>query len=397
MLVNQEGFQRKGHTVNPRERVLTALDHREPDQVPIDLAATTVSSIVFPAYQELRQYLGMEPDRSLTISHVHQGTVCPKEDLLQHYEVDFRTVYMKKSPRGTVAKEMADGSFYDENDILWKKMAYDYSPVEPPLADCAIEHLDRVTWPDPYDPERVRGLAEEARQLYENTGYAIVADIMCRGPFEQAVKLRGFEKFLMDLSIDPKFALALLEKITETVIGLWDVYLSAVGEYAQVVCQGDDMGMQTNLMFSPRTYRQLIKPCHKRIFDFVHSKTDAKVFMHSDGAIYNIIPDLIEIGVDILNPLQRDAKQMDIVNLKKEFGTELCFWGGGIDVQQILRTADLDTIREEVRRTIEVLAPGGGYVFALTHNIQPDITPERVDTAYATALKYRFYELHANL
>jgi uroporphyrinogen decarboxylase len=382
--------------MNPRERVLMALNHKEPDQVPIDLAATTVSSITFPAYQELRRYLGLGPDRDLAITHLHQGTVRPREDLLQHYEVDFRTVYMKKSPRGAVVREMADGSFYDEYDILWKKMAYDYSPTEPPLADCVIEHLDQATWPDPYDPERVKGLAEEARQLCKNTDYAIVADIMCRGPFELAAKLRGFEEFLMDLGSDPKFATALLEKITETVIGLWDVYLSAVGEYVQVVCQGDDMGMQTNLMFSPRTYRQLIKPCHKRIFDFIHSKTDAKIFMHSDGAIYSIIPDLVEIGVDVLNPLQRDAKQMDITNLKKEFGAELCFWGGGIDVQHILWTGDPDTIREEVRRTIEVLAPGGGYVFALTHNIQPDITPERVDTAYATALKHRYYYLHSN-
>jgi uroporphyrinogen decarboxylase len=259
------------------------------------------------------------------------------------------------------------------------------------LAGCSAEDLNAVTWPDPYDPARVEGLAAEARSLYETTDYAIVADIMCRGPFELAVKLRGFEQFLMDMSLDRRFAMALLDKITQTIIALWDVYLDAVGPYVQVVCQGDDMGMQTSLMFSPKMYRQLIKPCHRRIYDFVHAHTEAKVFMHSCGAIYDIIPDLIEVGVDALNPLQRDASKMEIGNLKREFGAEICFWGGGIDVQQALRAGDPDTIAAKIQRSIETLAPGGGYVFALTHNLQPDITPDRVDLAYRSALAHRDY------
>ena len=235
---------------------------------------------------------------------------------------------MKKSPRGHAIKTMPDGSFYDEYDILWTKMEYDYSPGQAPLAGCSVEDLDGVTGPDPYDPARVQGLAAEAKALFEKTDKAIVADIMCRRPFELAVKLRGFEQFLMDMSLDRKFAMALLDKITEAIIALWEAYLNAVGPYVQVVCQGDDMGMQTNLVFSPKMYRQLIKPCRQRIYDFVHANTVAKVFMHSCGAIYDIIPDLIEVGVDALNPIQRDASRMEIGNLKKEFGAELCFWGG---------------------------------------------------------------------
>jgi uroporphyrinogen decarboxylase len=379
--------------MNSRERVLTALDHKEPDKVPIDLASTTVTSITYIAYEQLREYLGMEPDPDPRISHIHQGTVYPMEDLFQHYEADFRTVFMKKSPRGFVAKETPDGGFYDEYNILWKKLAYDYSPVEPPLADSTVEDLDKATWPDPYDPERVEDLREEARALYENTDYAIVADIMCRGPFELAVKLRGYEQFLMDLHLDRKFAIALLDKITETVMALWDIYLGAVGDYVQVVCQGDDVGMQTSRFISPKMYRQFIKPCHQRIYDTIHSKTEAKVFVHSCGSIYDIIPDLIEIGVDILNPLQYGAAKMDHARLKKEFGEDLCFWGGGIDVQQVLPNASLDKIEEEVQRTIEIMAPGGGYVFVPTHNIQPDVTPDRLDKVYGTALKYRHYPI----
>jgi len=379
--------------MNSRERVLTALNHKEPDKVPIDLASTTVTSITYVPYGKLREYLGMEPDPDPKISHIHQGTVYPTEDLFQRYEADFRTVFMKKSPRGFIAREMPDSSFYDEYNILWKKLAYDYSPVEPPLADGTIEDLGKATWPDPYDPERVEGLREEARKLYGNTDYAIVADIMCRGPFELAVKLRGYERFLMDLHLDPKFATALLDKITETVIALWDVYLDAVGDYVQVVCQGDDVGMQAGLFISPKMYRQFIKPCHRRIYDFIHSKTEAKVFVHSCGSIYDIIPDLIEVGVDILNPLQYGAAKMDRARLKKEFGEDLCFWEGGIDVQQVLPNASLDEIEEEVQRTIEIMAPGGGYVFVPTHNIQPDVTPDRLDKVYETALKYRRYPI----
>jgi uroporphyrinogen decarboxylase len=151
--------------------------------------------------------------------------------------------------------------------------------------------------------------------------------------------------------------------------------------------------MQTSLFISPKMYRQFIKPCHQRIYDIIHSKTEAKVFVHSCGSIYDIIPDLIEIGVDILNPLQYGAAKMDRARLKKEFGEDLCFWGGGIDVQQVLPNASLDEIEEEVQRTIEIMAPGGGYVFVPTHNIQPDVTPDRLDKVYETALKYRHYPI----
>lgn len=379
--------------MNSRERVLTTLNHEEPDKVPIDLATTTVTGITHFAYERLREYLEMEPDPDPKTAHVHQGLVYPMEDLFQRYEADFRTVFMKKSPRGFRDKEMADDGFYDEYNVLWKRTLYDYYPAESPLADCIVEDLDEAVWPDPYDPERVEGLREEARDLYENTDYAIVADIMCRGPFELAVKLRGYERFLMDLHLDPRFAMALLDKITDTVIALWDVYLDAVGDYVQVVCQGDDVGMQTGLFISPEMYREFIKPCHRRIYDFIHSRTAAKLFMHSCGSIYDITPDLIEIGVDILNPLQYGAAGMDLAGLKREFGSDICFWGGGIDVQQVLPKASFDEIEEEVRRNIEIMAPGGGYVFVPTHNIQPDITPDRLDKVYKAALKYRVYPI----
>ena len=193
-----------------------------------------------------------------------------------------------------------------------------------------------MQWPDPYDPGRLAGVREEARRLFEETDYLVVADIMCLGPFEGACFLRGYEQFCMDLYWNLDMAHAILDKVTETDIALWDLFLQNVDGYVQVVAQGDDLGTQRGTWIKPEMYRELIRPYHKRLYDFIHSKTQAKVFMHSCGSVFDLIPDLIEAGVQILNPIQRSAAKMDIATMKQEFGTELCFWGGGIDVQQVL-------------------------------------------------------------
>ncbi len=287
---------------------------------------------------------------------------------------------------------MPDDSYYDEFNIRWKKAAYYYDTVEHPLAGLSsIEDLGRAAWPDPNDPGRVEGLREEVKTLYESTDYAIVADCAGLNPFMGSCILRGYEQFCVDLHLDPKFAEALMDKITDSSIALWDVLLDAVGDYVQVVITSDDVGMQNGLIISPDMYRRFVKPRHRRRCDFIRSKTDAKILYHCCGSVYDIIPDLIEIGVDILNPIQRSAAKMDIVKLKKEFGDDICFWGGGIDVQQVLPFASLEEIEQEVKHTIEIMAPGGGYVFVPSHNIQADVTPDRIDKVYEAALKYRDY------
>jgi uroporphyrinogen decarboxylase len=261
--------------------------------------------------------------------------------------------------------------------------------VERPFAKIqSIHELDSVQWPDPYDPGRVAGVREKARQLYEQTDFLVVADIMCLGPFEGACFLRGYDNFCTDLYWNPELAKAILDKIVETDIALWDLFLQNVGEYVQVAAQGDDLGTQRAPWISPDMYRKLIKPYHQKMYDFIHSRTSAKVFMHSCGSVYDLIPDLIQVGVDILNPIQRSAAKMDIAKMKTEFGKELCFWGGGIDVQQVLPFATLAQIEDEVKRAIDILADGGGYIFCPAHNIQADVTPDRIDTTYLTALKY---------
>jgi uroporphyrinogen decarboxylase len=374
--------------MNPRERVLTTLNHQEPDKVPIDLGATQVTTITRVAYRNLRQFLAVEPEPAPRICDIAQDVIYPKEDLLLYYQVDFRPVQLK-GPWVFEPKMMDDDSFYDEYNLRWKRAAFYYDAVERPLANASLGDLDKAVWPDPYDPGRVHGLQEEARRLYNETDYCLVADIMCGGPFEQACMLRGYEQFCVDLCQDEKFATTLLDKITETDIAFWEVFLNAVGKYVQVVAQGDDVGMQTRTYISPAMIRKFIKPRLKRIFDYIHAHTNAKVFFHSCGSIYDIIPDLIEIGVDILNPIQRSAANMDIIRLKKEFGKDLCFWGGGIDVQQVFPFATLEEIDREVQYTLDVMAPGGGYVFVPAHNIQPDVSPDRIDRLYQAVIQKR--------
>jgi uroporphyrinogen decarboxylase len=374
--------------MNHRERVLAALDHRETDRVPVDMGSTIVTTLTRLAYQPLLEHLDLPPDERPNISHRQMDTVYPREDLLARYDIDCRAVYLK-GPWEFETKELPGDRFSDEYGLVWEKASFYYDVVGRPFADLERpSQLDTVQWPNPYDPGRLAGVREEARRLFEETDYLVVADIMCLGPFEGACFLRGYEQFCMDLYWNLDMAHAILEKVTETDIALWDLFLQNVGAYAQVVAQGDDLGTQRGTWTAPEMYRSLIKPYHQRLYDFIHSKTKAKVFMHSCGSVFDIIPDLIDVGVEILNPIQRSAAKMDIATMKQEFGTELCFWGGGIDVQQVLPFATHERIRDEVAYSIDTLGKDGGYVFCPAHNVQPDVSPDRIDVMYRTALDH---------
>ena len=217
---------------------------------------------------------------------------------------------------------------------------------------------------------------------------------MCGGPFEQACWLRGYSAFLTDLHVDPAFAEALLEGITELDMGMWDAYLGAIGEHVQVVAQGDDVGMQDREYISPELYRKFIFPRHKRLYDFIHSRTRAKLFMHSCGSIRRLIPSLIEAGVDAAEPgAVLGCRDMDLAGLKKEFGSELAFWGGGVDTQCRLLGAGItpETVEADVRRNMDILMKDGGFVFSGTHNIQHEVPAETTLKVYDTAVAHRRY------
>ncbi len=359
---------------------MAALRHEMPDRVPVDLGSTAVSSIHQRANDALKALLGIKADEP--VHDVVQGLVVPDEQTLQWFGVDLRRVALR--PPSNVAAFLPSGdedTYRDEWGIRRQRTELYCEIVEHPLADAKMGALRHYPWPDPHDPCRIAGLADEARRLYEETNYALVADFLGGGLFEQALWMRGFERFMMDLVGDEAFATALLDTLLELYTNFYDVYLEAVGSYVQIVAVGDDLGMQTGPLISPALYRRLIKPRHKELYDFIHSRTEAKILHHTCGSVFPLVPDLIDVGVDILNPIQTSAQGMDPAALKREFGERLVFHGG-IDVQQVLPFATPERVREEVRRIVAILGQGGGYIFAPSHNIQADVPPENVLAMY---------------
>jgi len=381
--------------LKPRERVLAALNHQQPDKIPIDCGGTQVSSLTLVANDRLKDFLHINQNGEFITCPLTES-IQPVEEILTLFETEFRTVRLKGPPQGSgkgfaaygIIRNPPGHEYSDDLGTVWRKAVYDYAPVIYSLAGLSTSDLEKFPWPDPYDPGRVQGLREETQALRDNTDFAIVSDIMVGGPFEQAVRSRGAEQFMIDLAWDPKFAQTLLDKLTDVAMGMWDVQLNAIGDLVDVVCQGDDLGMQTGMQISPLMYRKFVKPCHERIFSFIHSKTKAKLFLHSCGSVYSIIPDLIEIGLDILNPVQVGAKNMGLQLLKKEFGKDLTFWGGGIDIQK-LPFMSLDEIRDAVKKALDIMALDGGYVFAATHNILPETEGEKTYVAFKSAVNNR--------
>ena len=371
-----------------RERVLTCLAHKEPDRVPLDLGGTPTTIEKVP-YDELKRYLKMDIEtKTFTRDHVE-----PDEKILQFFGIDTRYLRLKPSKSWKLKFE-PDNSYVDEWGVRWKKpkSSLYYDPVGHPLKDAKIDDLKKYKWPDPHDKTRVEGLREKAEYLYKKTDYAIVCDMVGVGIFETAWILRGLEKFLEDLILNKEFAFLLLEKVTEIKIGLYSEFLDAVGRYAHVVMVSDDLGTENGLIISPSLYREMIKPFHKKLWQSIKKKTDAYLFLHSCGSVYKLIPDLIELGIDILNPVQVAAKDMDTERLKKEFGEKLSFWGG-IDTQKILPYGKEKDVEEEVKKRIKDLAPGGGYVLCAVHNIQAGVKPENIVRMYEAAKKYGVYPI----
>jgi uroporphyrinogen decarboxylase len=373
-----------------RERLGQALNHEEPDMVPLDLGGTENTTISRVAYLKLRSQLGMASETEPFVINRMMDAVFPGTDLLDRLAID--CIGIRPSP-GFKAKtrELPDDSFYDEMGVRWKKASYYYDMVENPLRDISRDDLAKLAWPDPKADGRFKGLREQAKQLFETTDFALVAGHIMWGPFEMACALRGYEQFCVDLYTDEPFARALLERNLELAISFWDAYLDEIGDFIQVAAGGDDVGMQTSTILSPEMYRDFIKPLHKRLYDFIKTKTKAKIFLHSCGSVCDLIPDFIEEGVDILSPVQFTAAKMDLVGLKRDFGKDICFWGGGVDTQQVLPKGSLQEIKDQVGRVMDTMAPGGGFVFVPVHNIQADIEPDRVIAVYEAAAENRSY------
>ena len=372
-----------------RERVLASLRHEEPDRVPIDLGGGT-TGIEVEAYDRLKALLGLESQtKTFLRDHVEVD-----EPILQRFGIDTRYVRVG-APQGFQARLDPDNSYLDIWGARWQKppSSLYWDMVAHPIAEPTLEALAAYPWPDPHDPGRTAGIGERARAIREQGTYAVVLDNTGFGAFEQGWALRGFENFYSDMAAEPRFAEALIQGVADYQVALYEHVLAEVGPYVDVVMVAEDLGSQDGPLISPEMYRRLVKPAQKRVWQFIKSRTAARLFLHSCGSVRQFIPDLIEIGVDILNPVQVAAGGMDPQELKREFGRDLVFWGGGCDTQKTLPFGTPDEVEEEVTKRISELAPGGGFVFNPVHTIQPMVPPENIIRMYDTAVKYGAYPI----
>jgi len=372
-------------TMTPRERVIAAVELREPDRVPIDVGGSSVTTIIGDAYERLKAYLGIDSETQYMKRKSRSAIL--DEGVARRLDTDTRPLIIG-NPDGWEDVYFEDGSFQDEFQVIWRKVVGGhYNPTGNPLRKGTLADLDSFPWPDPLDPGRTRGMRERARRLHEETDYAVVLSLPV-GCVHLSQYLRGYEQFLMDIALDLKFLEALMDRTLDFWLGLTGAVLDEVGSYVDVVMFGDDIAFQDRPMVDRDRYRRIFKPRHHKMIDCIRSKTEAKVLYHTDGAVKTLINDFIEIGVDALNPLQVNCTGMgDTAELKANFGDRICFWGG-IDTSRVLPMGAPEDVRAEVHRRIQDLAAGGGFVVASVHNIQEDVPPENILAMVDAARKF---------
>jgi uroporphyrinogen decarboxylase len=381
--------------MNAHERVRLALEHKEPDHVPFDLGGTGISLIHLTAYKNLRKYLNL-PVREPRISYMAEQLAVVEEDLAERMETDVALVIPQPQAdfEFVFRDEGAYEAYTDEWGIGWQKPkagGFYYDMYIHPLANAEkLEDFKTFKFPDPLDDHRFQNLRRDAEAAVEQ-GKAVALAGPCSGILEMYAWTRGFEQFYVDLAVNHEFIAYMLDRLVEFKCTFWQRALAEVGDLVDVVLEADDMAGQRSLLFSPETYRKVIKPWHEKLFPFIKQQASIKLFFHSCGAIRPLIGDLIEAGIDILNPIQISAVGMDPKELKQEFGRELVFWGGGVDTQGVLGTGTPEEVKEDVKRNIEALAPGGGFVFAAVHDIQANVPPENIMAMWEAWKAYGVY------
>lgn len=380
-----------------RQRLLAALNHEQPDRVPIDLGGNQ-TGIHRLAYQALLDHLGID-DEPVIMDPVQQ-LARPCEAVLERLHVDTR--YIAAGPaadfKGGIVTSERGGRLWhdliDEFGVRWSMP--DDQPLymditHSPLAEATLADLRDYPWPRGDDPGRFAGLRERALTIRRETPYAVVSGIS-GVVYEICWYMRGLEQWYADMLTQPEFCEALLDHTLKFWMDWFRAFLDECGDVVDVIMIGDDLAGQKGPLFRPDFYRRVVKPRHKQLVQYIRSRTRAKIWYHTCGACACYIPDLLDNGIDILNPVQISAAGMDPAMLKNQYGGRLVFWGGAIDSQHILPRAAPEVVREHVRRNLEAWKPGGGYVFNSVHNIQVGVPPENIVAMYDAAYEFGAYD-----
>jgi uroporphyrinogen decarboxylase len=390
-----------------RERVLAALNHIEPDRVPVDFSGHRSSGIAAMAYPKLREFLGLPP-RPIRVFDVIQQLAIIDEDVLDRFGVDTIELgrgfaldekswtpwtlpdgtpclvpswtplerddgrWVIRSKTGRVLGQMPDGVLYFEQTYYPFAESDDLQNIS-----AALEESMWTAVASPPGPIDSQSLSEGAKRLRKETGRAIIG-LFGGNLFEIGQFLYRNDQFMMLLAAEPRHAHDFLDKLVEIHLTNLERFLGAVGEYIDIILFGDDLGMQTGPMISPQMYREFFKPRHKLLWNRAKQLADVKVMLHCCGGVRELMPDLIEAGVDAINPVQISCAGMDAGRLKAEFGKDITFWGGGCDTRDILPSSTPQQVAENVKEQVRILNPGGGFVFQQVHNILANIPPANI-------------------
>jgi uroporphyrinogen decarboxylase len=397
-----------------RERVMMAVNHRQPDRVPIDLGGHRSSGIMAIAYNNLKQHLGIKTGGLYVYDFIQQLAVI-ESPVLDRFGVD--TIELGRGfaltaedwqpwvlPDGTPCQipafihpvkvgndwhvYHADGTLIaiqKAGSLYFEQTCFPLAESDDPSFDNLATSMEKAVWlvlgtppaPIGYDAAGLEKLAAGAKTLRQSTDKAIIG-LFGGNLLEWGQFAFGMANFLMLLAGEPQRAHRFLDKLVEMHLSNLGKFLSAVGPHIDIILFGDDLGMQTGPQMSPRMYREFFQPRQKLMWETAKKLANVKVMLHCCGGVYPLLPHLVEAGLDIIQPVQTTARDMEPERLKREFGRDLCLWGGGCDTQKILPKGDPTAVAADVRRRVQILAPDGGFVFQQIHNVMADVLPENI-------------------
>ncbi|MDO9340173.1 MAG: uroporphyrinogen decarboxylase family protein [Bacteroidales bacterium] len=411
--------------MNSRERILAAINHKQPDRIPVDLGATPSSGISAVAYHNLINYLGINHLKN-HVYDVIQEVTQPEMELLELFKVDvldigrffnssgnywhklelmkgYPGLYPKwfnpeKQPDGSWLAAGPTGEYIGKMPVgatFFDQLIFPYVKGYPDNFNNISHDMSRVIWGGfgfpPYDRMNEKDfwklLRETIIEERSKTDKALLIGVGCN-LFEWGTFLRRIDNFLMDLYLEPVNVHRLLDKLLEMHLDFLSKICKAVGDIVEIIKFGDDLGTNTGPFMPNEIYNEFFRSRHKIMCDYVKANSSAHTMLHCCGGIYELIPELIEAGFEILNPVQINAVNMEPERLKKEFGSELTFWGGGCNTQSILNRATPQQVKDHVRHNLEIFSAGGGYVFNSIHNIMPDVPPENIMAMFETVQEF---------
>ena len=413
-----------------RERVSLALNHKEADRIPIDLGGTCVTTLITTEYNKLRRYLGIN-NRLTRMHNFNEQLGYPEKEFFERFPfldvIDCSMNFLKSDknwkkfplsdgtscliPKWVNLIEKSDKFLVIDNkgfllavkpknslyvrQTYWALEDFDQMPEEYDFSEINKNMWASITLPplhlNVFDNKQNQVFVNNIKELYETDYHAISLLVGC-GLFEPSIFVRGLDKFLMDLYSDKKSVNKLLDQYLDGNLQFLEKVIASVGKYVNILVFSDDMGHNIGPFMGPDIFKEFFKPRYKKMYEYVHNNSNCKIFLHCCGSIMEIIPHLIDAGLDILNPVQTDAVNMDAFTLKKEFGRDLTFWGGGVDTRHILPFGTPKEVKEDVKRRIDIFSKNGGFVFAPIHNIQSDVPAENVIAMLEAAYEFGFYK-----